>query len=391
VGKTRLQLADRWMSTEHAQVRPMFGRWLLEDGGSKNGTFVNGQAVKRAELRDGDILELGRNLFVFREHSTSALWSELEPQTLHANYAERLTALRGIAVSAVTVVLHGETGTGKEVVARAIHRGSARKGEFVAVNCGALPATLAESELFGYRKGAFSGAIEDRPGLVRASSGGTLFLDEIGDLPYALQTTLLRVLQEREIVPLGAARPVSVNLRVIAASHRNLERLVAAGSFRADLLARLSGFVLSLPPLRERREDLGLLVASILRRHAGRAAERLTIAPGVTRALALHRWPHNVRELEKALEAAIALSAGSRIEVEHLPQAVRDAPVDAPPLIDSASPVLGPRDIARKTQLLGLLLDNGGNVTAVARSLGKARAQVQRWLKRYGINSGSFR
>src|SRR5437588_230906 len=168
----------------------------------------------------------------------------------------------------IPVLLLGETGTGKELIARAVHDLSGRTGPFLAVNCGALPETLVESELFGYRKGAFSGAYEDRPGLVRSSDKGTLLLDEIGSLPLPAQAALLRVLQEEEVVPVGATRPLRVNLRVVAATHEDLGVLASQELFRADLLARLSGFTLDLPPVRERREDVGLFLTSLLRKLA---------------------------------------------------------------------------------------------------------------------------
>src|SRR6266852_6634237 len=182
--------------------------------------------------------------------------------------------LEAVAASTVSVVLQGESGTGKEVAATAMHRLSGRVGPFLPVNCGGLPETLIESELFGSRKGAFSGADKDRPGLFRSADGGTLFLDEIGELPASAQSALLRVLQDGEILPIGATQPIRVDVRFLAATNRNLDAQVARGLFRADLLARISGFAVWLPPLRERREDMGILIAALLNRQLGdRAAE----------------------------------------------------------------------------------------------------------------------
>src|SRR5690606_9536217 len=192
--------------------------------------------------------------------------------TLLPQLERELDRLARVAPSDVTVMVRGETGTGKEILARAVHALSGRSGEMVAINCGALTDTLVESERFGHRKGAFSGATEDAPGLIRMSHGGTLLLDEIGDRPPASQAAFLRVLQEREVMAVGGTRPVPVDLRVVSATHRDLEALVAQGRFRADLLARVSGFRIDLPPLRERREDLGLLIGALLRKLAGPAA-----------------------------------------------------------------------------------------------------------------------
>src|SRR5207302_1217977 len=189
----------------------------------------------------------------------------------------------------------GETGTGKEVIARAIHAASRRPGAFVAVNCGALAPNLVESELFGHKKGAFSGATEDHNGLVRAADKGTLLLDEIGDLPVPTQAALLRVLQQREVLPLGTTKPMPVDLRVVAASHRDLEAEVGAGRFREDLWSRLAGYTAQLPALRDRREDLGLLVAALLARLVQTRPIRFTSEAGL--ALVQYDWPRNVREL----------------------------------------------------------------------------------------------
>ncbi|WP_159396567.1 sigma 54-interacting transcriptional regulator [Sorangium cellulosum] len=301
-----------------------------------------------------------------------------------------------VARSAIPVLLQGETGTGKEVMARAIHALSGRAGELVAVNCGALPRELVEGELFGYRKGAFSGATEDRPGLVRSADRGTLFLDEIGDLPAPAQAALLRVLQEQEVRPVGATRPVHVDLRVIAATHRPLQRLAAAGEFRADLLARLSGYTIALPPLRDRREDLGLLLGALLERAAPERAAHLQIDAGAARAMLRYRWPANVRELAQCATTAVVLAQRGTIEPGHLPEAVaRAAEGEGEGGGDqeegAAEGDLRPEDGARRQELVALLGQHRGNITAVARAMGKARMQIQRWLKRYRIDPEQFR
>jgi transcriptional regulator with GAF, ATPase, and Fis domain len=221
-----------------------------------------------------------------------------------------------------TVLLLGETGTGKEVIARALHYNGPRKdGRFVAVNCGALPEGLLESELFGHERGAFTGALQRRIGKFEAADGGTLFLDEIGELSSALQVKLLRVLQERTICRVGGNDDVRVNIRVIAATHRNLVHMVNAGSFRQDLFYRLNVMPIAIPPLRDRRDDIPILAQALLdkvRTRTGRASERFS--PDALRVLSTHHWPGNVRELENVIERALILAgAEPTITAEHLP------------------------------------------------------------------------
>jgi transcriptional regulator with AAA-type ATPase domain len=393
-----VRIDDPWMSSNHARLTRVLRRWVLEDAGSKNGTLVNGNgaAGSPVELEDGDLIELGHTLLLFREAvpcgpgdpavlDAAELRVEAPPlATLLPPLAQVFGRVPPIARSVVPVLLEGETGTGKEVLARAVHALSGRPGDLVAINCGALPAALVEGELFGHKKGAFSGATADTPGLVRSADRGTLFLDEIGDLPAPAQAALLRVLQEREVLPIGGTRPVPVDLRVIAATHRSLPKMVEAGSFRADLYARLAGHRLELPPLRARREDLGLLIRALLGRLPPERGGRVKIHPRAGRALLLYDFPGNVRELERALEAALALAEDGRVLPEHLPEALQRS-LEAP-AVEQAS-----EDAARKEQLVALLREHAGNVTAVARAMGKARMQVQRWMKRYAIDPEGFR
>ncbi|WP_433932932.1 sigma 54-interacting transcriptional regulator [Sorangium cellulosum] len=387
---------DPWLSSTHARLVRVLQRWMFEDAGSKNGSSVNGVRVPRAELRDGDVIELGHTFFVFRAALPSAPGapavfdaSALDGAapglaTLLPPLGRKFAQIAPIARSAISVLIEGETGTGKEVVARALHALSGRSGDFVALNCGALPRELVEGELFGHRRGAFSGATEDRVGLVRSADRGTLFLDEIGDLPASSQAALLRVLQEREVRPVGGTRAVPVDLRVLAATHRPLDQMVASGDFRADLLARLTGHRLDLPPLRDRREDLGLLAAALLRRLDPAEADRVQLHPGATRALLGYSWPGNIRELEKCLETSVVLAGEARrVELEHLPEAVQRASAEA------SRPAS--EDKARREELLALLREHRGNITRVADAMGKARMQIQRWLKRYGIDPEQFR
>jgi sigma-54 dependent transcriptional regulator, acetoin dehydrogenase operon transcriptional activator AcoR len=354
-------------------------------------------------LTDGDLIELGHTFFIFREalstteRNPTALDSgELQPTaaalaTLVPKLAEQFARLETIAPSPVSVVIQGESGTGKELVAQAIHKLSRRPGALVAVNCAALPQTLVESELFGYRKGAFSGATEDRTGLIRSADQGTLFLDEIGDLPTSAQAVFLRVLQESEVVPLGATRPVKVDIRVLAATHRDLEALVGENHFRADLLARIAGFTLSLPGLRERREDLGLLLGTLLKRHFSNRAEGVSFSSDAARALLLYDWPLNVRELEKCLTAAVVLAQFGTVEETHLPGPVRAFAQGPKQKTGDAPAQLSESDQRHREEIIALLREHGGNITSVARALGKGRFQIQRWIKRYCIDAKEFR
>jgi transcriptional regulator with AAA-type ATPase domain len=391
-----VRIPDKWMSSKHAKIEPSFGRWVLVDTESKNGSIVDGHTTKRAVLTDGSLIELGHTLFIFFERlpieadapallELAATDGDPGLVTLLPAWQAELGRIRQIASSEIPMLIEGESGTGKEVIARAIHGLSGRKGAFVPVNCGALPENLVESELFGYKKGAFSGAQTDHAGLVRSADGGTLFLDEIGDLPPSSQAALLRVLQEREVMPVGGTKAVPIDLRVVAATHRDLDDMVADGTFRHDLFARLAGFRIQVPPLAERRSDLGLLLGAL---HA-----RLFPAdhPGIdieaARLLLRYPWPLNVRELEQALATAQVLAGTELVRPEHLPDTVRSGrPPGAPRPV-----VLSETDQQIRDQVVAALREHQGNVSAVARALDKDRKQIQRWIKRFGLDPGSYR
>jgi len=380
----RVDCDDKWMSSVHARLVPERGHWALIDPGSRNGVAVNGVRQPRATVIDGDVIEAGRTFFVLGEGEPAA---ELEIElasstaggalvTLDPVLAARFDELARIAASTVPVVIGGPTGSGKERVARAVHTGSNRRGAFVPVNCGALPPGLIESELFGHRKGAFSGAVEHHAGLIVAADGGTLFLDEIADLPPPAQAALLRVLEEHEVRAVGATTNVAVDLRVVVATHGDLDDLVAEGKFREDLHARLAGFELELPPLAGRRVDLGLMLGEIL--PAGGS-----LAAPVARALFQYAWPRNVRELVRVIERAVALAGGEELGLAHLPEEVAAAA--------TRPSVRASDDDGRKAELVALLEKHKGNVSHVAAELGRVRSQVQRWLKRYQLDPARYR
>ena len=294
----------------------------------------------------------------------------------------------------LTVLLQGESGTGKELAAKALHQRSPRAAKpFIAVNCGALPAELAESELFGHARGAFTGADVARAGLFEAAEGGTIFLDEIGDLPLALQVKLNRVLQEREVRRVGDTRSVPLDVRVIAATHRELKAEVAAGRFREDLFYRLSVLPLRLPPLRERGGDVALLAAHFLQKHARRP---LAFTAEAMAALEAHAFPGNVRELENVIARAAALSTGETLGLDLLPSEITGG---ARPSLDQEALSSLPyreaiersRNSVSKEYLVALLRDFGGNVTRAAERAGMERESLHRLLKRYGVRSDEFK
>ncbi len=298
----------------------------------------------------------------------------------------------------ITVLLTGETGTGKELAARAIHYHSGRKERrFVPVNCGALPAELVESELFGHARGAFTGATGAKPGLFEEASGGTIFLDEIGELPLPVQVKLNRALQEKEIRRVGDNAPVKVDVRVIAATHRDLKAEAAAGRFREDLFYRLHVFPVRLPALRERREDVPLLATHFLEKH-GRALRRELsgFTPEALRVLAGYNWPGNVRELENAVERAAAVAADCEIDLKDLPPEVKGTQAGGLPaevLVKMAyrEAVDTARDRVSRDYLAALMREFGGNVTRAAERAGVERESLHRLLKRYRLRSDDFK
>ncbi|PIE68377.1 MAG: Fis family transcriptional regulator, partial [Deltaproteobacteria bacterium] len=293
-----------------------------------------------------------------------------------------------IAESGSTALLWGETGTGKELLARTIHSLSTRAEKpFVAINCGALPDNLLESELFGYVAGAFTGADKDKPGLFQVASGGTVLLDEIGDTSPAFQVRLLRVLEAREFQPLGSVQTVSTDVRIIAATHRNLEEMVAQGSFRQDLFYRINVVGVRLPPLRERREDVPLLIERFIAR-MNLEKDRIVrnVAPEAMAILLNHDYPGNVRELENIIEHGVVLCDQDTIEPAHLPQYLQEGSVafrKTPS--ENFSPLAAPLHQTEAALIEEALRRNGYNRQAAARDLGIHKATLYRKIKKLGI------
>jgi DNA-binding NtrC family response regulator len=336
---------------------------------------------------------------------TQELRRELEGVYAFHNLVGKSAAMKAIyglldqaAKLDITVLLNGETGTGKELAARAIHYHSARKERrFVPVNCGALPGELVESELFGHAKGAFTGAVGAKPGLFEEAQGGTIFLDEIGELPLSVQVKLNRALQEKEIRRVGDNRPVSVDVRVIAATHRDLKAEVAAGRFREDLYYRVNVFPVVMPALRERREDIPLLATHFLEKHAGVLRKELRgFDEDAIRALTGYAWPGNVRELENAVERAVAVAKGTNIGAADLPPDVKGAPDGGlPGEVLAKMPYKDAVELARdrvsRDYLIALMKEFEGHVTHAAERAGMERESLHRLLKRYGLRSDDFK
>ena len=297
-----------------------------------------------------------------------------------------LAEARLAAESEASLLIQGESGTGKELLARAIHRASPRHDKpFVAINCGAIPPELLESELFGHLKGAFTGAGRDHPGLFQSAEGGTVFLDEIGDMPAQLQVKLLRVLQEGEVRPVGSTETRAVDVRILSATHRNLEEAIASGEFREDLYYRLNVVTLTLPPLRERREDIPLLAQHFLTALTEKYRRRIHgFAPDALDMLVAADWPGNIRQLHNVLEQCCALCTTPTIPATLVARALRDKPAEIQPLAEA-------RAAFDRDYLITLLKLTRGQVSEVARLAGRNRTEVYRLLQRHGLTPALFK
>jgi two-component system, NtrC family, response regulator len=378
-------IPDPAVSREHARLIPGGGALTIEHAGGKSGTFVNTQRLTGPQvLTDGDIVTIGDTLLVV-DHSPSPdhLPAADNASTTSASeligvslYTERLRrAIDTLARGGGHVLLLGETGTGKEVAARALHRASGRRGAFIAVNCAALPSEIAESELFGHKKGAFTGAARDREGFFVEAAGGTLFLDEIGDLLSPIQAKLLRVLEDGLVQPLGGSDLIRVDVRVVCATQP--ER--ADATLRSDLLARISEWTLELSPLAMHRADI-LALWRHFEETEGPPPPR-TLTTDLAEQLLLYDWPQNVRELRN-LRRRLSALAGTKqtYDLSMLPKTFRQDRSAAPqkPVVSAGTPA--------KETLEALLLEYGGNVRRMADERGWHRTQIYRWAKRYGID-----
>jgi DNA-binding NtrC family response regulator len=339
------------------------------------------RALVRSALEKRTLEEENRTL---RDRLGEAGAGELIGRSRRMEELRAFLAVVGDSQAAVLIL--GESGTGKELAARAIHRASARReGPFVSLNCGALPAQLLESELFGYEKGAFTGAGGAKPGQFELANGGTLFLDEIGECSPELQVRLLRVLQEKEVQRLGGTRPVATDFRLVAATNRTLAEEVKAGRFREDLYYRINVVEVAMPPLRERREDIPLLAAFFLERFARREGKAFEgISSAALERLSAHEWPGNVRELENAIERGVVVGRGPLLDAADLPPQVRPGDTAAAQAIDLAGREL-PLAEVEKAVIAAAMARHGGNKSQAARALGISRKLLYSKLREYGL------
>jgi two-component system, NtrC family, response regulator AtoC len=421
-----VRIDDAQASRSHARL--IIGETLLvEDLGSVNGTRVRDRPIAHGEqvaVQPGETIAIGSSVVILHVRSgpaagrapadsptyTDASLAEVEVGGPDVAMRTILTLAEKAAAGTINVLILGETGVGKEVMAKAVHRLSPRHaGPYVCLNCAALAESLLESELFGHERGAFTGALGAKPGLLETAAGGTLFLDEVGELPVAIQAKLLRVLETREVTRVGSVRPRQIDVRFVAATNRNLEADVDNGTFRRDLYFRLNGISIHIPPLRERRSEIRLLAETFLRNtceELGRPPPRLTAA--VLRALEHKMWRGNIRELRNVIERAVLLCSGDEIGLTHLPEerGPRPLPVEpvefdrtdrtafsphdrlSPPSVPrarSATPNLEPAQAVDKQRILDALASCAGNQSRAAKLLGIPRRTFVARLDRYQI------
>ena len=411
-----LAINDVALSRHHCRLEVGPHQTLLTDLDSRNGTVVNGVPIRSHALAEGDQIRIGDSVLLFvagnvpppatpvgGSTAVAPLIVEDRPvaqmqftsdRTIEHDLIGESEPMRETyrrigraAPTDSTVLIQGESGTGKELVARAIHANSARaRAPFVAINCAALPEGLMESELFGHEKGAFTGAISLKRGRIELADTGTVFFDEIGELPPALQAKLLRVLQERTIDRVGGTRAVPVHIRVVAATNRNLDAAIKAGTFRQDLFFRLNVVNLAIPPLRERHGDLPLLITYFVRKHAAQCRRKVR---GVTREararLIAYDWPGNVRELENAIERALVLGSGEWVEAEDLPEYLFEGPATSEPGGEGYHVIVSD---AKRRVIRDALQRAGGNVARAARQLGLQPTYLHRLIRNLGVRDG---
>jgi transcriptional regulator with GAF, ATPase, and Fis domain len=401
-----LVLTDTSVSGTHCEIVASEAGFLLRDLGATNGTSVGGVRVREAWLEPGVTLKLGHTVVRFEvgsgtieiDLSHREQFFELIGHSVRMR--EIFAVLEKVAASDLTVLIHGETGTGKELVARAIHRASKRvQRPLVVQDCSAIPANLIESTLFGHERGSFTGAADRRRGCFEHADGGTLFLDEIGELDVSLQPKLLRVIETHEVQRVGGSRTIPVDVRVVAATNRDLRQMVNDGTFREDLYYRLSVVQVGLPPLRERPEDIPALVQQFLEESAKRVTHpegaRFTITHDAMMKLQAYPWPGNVRELKNTIERAVSLADGTELGMRDLlPASQKTPPVFLPggtaeQFVENETPFKNAKQKvvdAFEAQYLKALLDkHGDNISRSARAAGLTRYHLRELAKRYGL------
>src|SRR4051812_6803032 len=407
-------LGDDTVSRYHCRITQEDNGYVLFDQRSTNGTFINKVRIREAFLKPNSIVSVGQSQLRFnaREEEVQIVPSRSDHCGGliggNARMREIYSIIEKIAPTATTVVIDGETGTGKEVVAQAIHSLSPRsRNDLVVFDCGAVPPNLIESELFGHEKGSFTGAVMTRQGLFEMAHGGTLFLDELGELPLDLQPKLLRALEQREIRRVGSNKPIKVDVRIIAATNRNLEDEVRAGRFRQDLFYRLSVVRVMLPPLRDRIDDLQVLIKHFLGDAPyNKKPDGSPKVTGFSRAamdlLTAYKWPGNVRELVNTVERAVSFAEGELIEPRDLPETVRgeeqaprrptgnSQPMQVMTDVDSTFKDAKERWVSsfERDYILQLLKKNKGNISHAAREADIDRKYFRKLMRKYGIEGG---
>ncbi|MSP59757.1 MAG: sigma 54-dependent Fis family transcriptional regulator [Myxococcales bacterium] len=402
-----LVLSDKAVSSTHFEVISRDDGFRLRDLDSTNGTFIGDLRVKEVFLKPGSVFRVGHTDLRFSPTSEIVEIALSERDRFDraiggsVKMREVFAILEKVAPSDLTVLITGETGTGKEMIARGIHNGSSRRAKpFVVIDCSAIPRDLIESTLFGHEKGSFTGAIGQHRGLFEQAQGGTIFLDEIGELDLTLQPKLLRVLEQRELKRVGGDKTIKFDARVLAATNRDLRQMVNAGTFREDLYFRLSVIYVELPPLREREGDIPSLVQTFLREIGAKIGKSLSVSPEAMQALSGHPWPGNVRELRNVVERAAAMGESQNLEKRDLSFG-RDREPPAPARATAptgAAPTLTPGldfkeakqrivDAFEVAYLRELLTRNEGNITRSAQSAGLTRYHLRELLKRHAISA----
>jgi transcriptional regulator with PAS, ATPase and Fis domain len=389
-----LRVESAGVSRRHAEVYRQGPIYAIRDLDSRNGTFVNGMRVQHRALSEGDVLRVGDMLGVVARMSSNFSQTELAAAAqrglIGPQLADQVAELHRLAPTTLPLAMIGETGVGKERMARYVHALSGRAGSFIAVNCAALPVSLAEAELFGHRKGAFTGAEQSALGHFRTANGGTLLLDELADLELSIQAKLLRVLQDGEIMPLGESRSTTVDVRILVACQSPLPELVRNGRLRQDLAERLNGPSVTIPPLCERRADVGVLLQHFLDRHSGGRPPRLETR--LFEHLLLMRWPGNVRELELCCRKLLALHGHEPVlRWKFLPEQERaltriESNLLAPPRDTAIAAAHADRLRHDRRMLACELGRNGGNLAGAARAAGLSRQRAYRILNQRSVD-----
>ena len=404
----QVKLLGKEASRHHAEIRRDGPLYIVKDLGSRNGIFLDGARVSQAPISPGQMLRLGEWIGIAIQVPADTVDPDPVFDLLAANLAGGpvlrpiLEQAKKAASSELPTVILGETGTGKEGLAHAMHEWSGRKGPFVAVNCAALVPTLAEAELFGYRKGAFTGADRGSPGFFRAAQGGTLLLDEVTDLPEPIQAKFLRALEQHEIAPLGESVPVRIDVRVLAATQIPLAQVVSERRFRADLCARLDGLTIRLPPLRERKQEIAYLFSHLLSLHSGGRPPE--VEARLVEQLCLHDWPFNVRELDLLARRLLVLHGHEEVlRRSHLPEHILNHPAAGEPVpapvasVGSGAVAVAPnspeshrarreRELSRLTEALRA---HKGSVARAAAAVGISRQRAYRLMEAGGTSGAN--